>query len=297
MNIANIADLLKGKKKPIISLEFFPPRDNKAAERFEGVIDTLAPLGPDYVSVTFGAGGSTREGSYQLVDKLKNEKGLNVVAYLAGYGIGPDDITSILNNYQQMGIETIFAIRGDAPRDAEGFTPHPESFSYASDLLVFIKKNYQFCLGAAGYPEGHCEAESKEKDLEYLKGKVNSGAQYIVSQYFYDNRYFYDFLDRCQGIGINNTPILAGVMPIYSVKMMEALARLCGATITNQVREGLSKISPDDKKAVAAFGVDLATAQCKDLIKKGVRGLHFYTMNRSASVIEIIRRLKEEEML
>lgn len=288
-----VSNLLNTTKRPTISFEFFPARNEKAAEKFEKVIDNLAKLEPDFVSVTFGAGGSTREGSYQLVDKLIHKKGLKTVAYLAGFGLGPDEITAVLDGYKNLGVETIFVIRGDASQESDGFKPHPESLPHASDLLSFIKDRYDFCLGAAGYPEGHIEAESKEKDLEYLKLKVENGAQYIVAQYFYDNQYFFDFIERCRAMGIN-VPILPGIMPIYSVKMTETLAGLCGTTITNEVRQGLDKLPSEDKEAVANFGIDFATRQCSELLQRGVQGLHFYTMDRGKTVIEIINRLKNE---
>ena len=207
------SSLWKENQKPTISFEFFPPRTEKAAVKFEQVLDDLTALEPSLVSVTFQAGGSAREGSYQLVDKLKNEKGLNAVAYFAGYGLGPDDITSVLDNYKKLGVETIFVVRGDEPRNVDDFQAQPESFAHAADLLAFVGARYDFCMGAAGYPEGHIEAESLEKDLEYLKLKADNGAEFIISQYFYDNQYFYDFVDRCRVIGIN-VPTVAGVMPI-----------------------------------------------------------------------------------
>jgi len=291
-----VTDLWKKKKQPTISFELFPARNEKAAEQLEKVIDDLVTLQPDFVSVTFGAGGSTREGSRQLLDKLKNDKGFEVVAYFAGYGLGLDDIRSVLDSYKALGIETILAVRGDPPHDDKTFEPHPDSFLYASDILAFIKADYDFCMGCAGYPEGHIDAETKEKDLEYLKLKVDHGAQYIVTNYCYDNQYFLDFVDRCKAIGID-VPIVPGVMPIYSVKMMEMLANLCGATITDEVRNGLADLPPEDKAAVANFGIDFATQQCRELIEQGVPGLHIYTMDRSKASLEIIKRLKKEGML
>lgn len=288
-----LIDLWENKKKPTISFELFPARSAQAAEKLEKVIDNLAGLEPDFVSVTFGAGGSTREGSYQLLDKLKNEKGLEVIAYFAGYGLGPDDITSVLDSYKDLGIETILVVRGDPPHDDENFKPHPESLPHASDLLSFIGDRFDFCLGAAGYPEGHIEADSKEKDLEYLKLKVENGAQFIIANYFYTNRYFYDFVDRCRTMGIN-VPIIPGVMPVYSVKMMENLANLCGATITDELRQGLSNLPPDDKEAVLNFGIDFAINQCRELIERGVPGVHIYTMDRSKAAVQIINRLRNE---
>jgi len=290
------ADLLKENEKPVLSFEFFPPRDEKAAEKFDGVMDELEKLKPDFVTVTFGAGGSTKEGSYQLVEKLKNGRGLNVVAYLAGYGLGPEEITSVLDGYKRLGVETVFVIRGDAPRGKEDFKPHPGAFSYASDMLAYIKPKYDFCLGAAGYPEGHIEAVSRKKDLEYLKLKVDNGAEYITAQYFYDSKYFFNFVERCRAIGIG-VPVLPGIMPIYTVKMMEMMAGLCGTAITDEVKDGLAKLPPDDKEAVLNFGIDFATRQCRELLDGGVKGLHFYTMDRAGTVVAVINRLRSEGRL
>jgi methylenetetrahydrofolate reductase (NADPH) len=291
-----VTDLWTTKKQPTISFELFPARSIEAADKLEKVIDNLSAVKPDFVSVTFGAGGSTKEGSYQLVKKLKNEKGFKVVAYFACYGLGPDDITSVLNSYKELGIETILAVRGDAPKEMEGFQPHPESLPHASDLLAFLTKRYDFCLGGAGYPEGHIEAESKEKDLEFLKLKVKNGAQYIIANYTYDNRCFFDFVDKCRSLGID-VPILPGVMPIYSIKMMESLSNVCGAAITDEIRLGLAQLPPNDNQAVANFGIEFACRQCKELIENGVPGIHIYTMDRSKASVEIVTRLRKEGLI
>jgi methylenetetrahydrofolate reductase (NADPH) len=291
-----LVDLWNTQQKPTLSFELFPARTPKAAQNLEKAIDTLAGLEPDFVSVTFGAGGSTREGSYQLIEKLAKEKGLEVLGYFAGFGLGPKDITSVLDSYQALGLENILAVRGDEPRELEGFEPHPQSLPYASDLLTFISSHFDFCLGAAGYPEGHIDAQSKEKDLEILKLKVDNGAKFIVTNYFYDNRYFFAFIDRCQAAGIN-VPILPGVMPVYSIKMMEMLAGLCGATITDHLRQGLKALPEDDKQALLKFGIDFATDQCKELLHAGVVGLHIYTMDRSRSAVGIVNRLRSEGLL
>ena len=289
-------DLWGTGRKRTLSFELFPARDAKAAEKLDKVIDNLAAVEPDFVSVTFGAGGSTREGSYQLVRKLKNEKGLKVVAYFAGYGLGPNDIISVLDAYRDLGVQTVLVVRGDPPQEGEPFEPHPESLPHASDTLLFVRDRYDFCLGAAGYPEGHIEAESREKDLEYLKLKVQNGAEYIISNYCYDNGVFFDFVERCRKAEIQ-VPIVPGVMPIYSVKMMESLARLCGATITEEIRRGLSRLPEEDKKAVADFGIEMATRQCRELIEWGVPGIHIYTMDRSKASVEIVNRLRQDGLL
>ena len=291
MRVANLYE--KSGLHPLLSFEFSRPKNEMAAANLDRTLDSLTRLSPDYVSVTFGAGGSSREGSYELLDTLKNKRGLNVVAYIAGIGLGPEEVLEALDKFKSIGVETVFVIRGDAPTWDENYKPHPDAMLYASDLLKFIKSRYDFCLGAAGYPETHMEAVSPEKDLDYLKLKVDEGAEYIVAQYFYDNQYFCDYLDRVQANGIN-VPVVPGVMPIYTVKMTENLARICGTTITEKVRNGLDSLPPEDKEAVLQYGINLATDQCKDLLKHGVPGLHFYTMNRGKSIVGIMDKLKAD---
>ena len=282
-------------KKNVISMEFFPPRNEKTASVFGKTIDELSQLDPDYMSVTFGAGGSTREGSYQTVKELMIDKKMPTVAYIAGYGLGPNEIMEVLDKYKELGVETIFVIRGDKPRD-DGFSAHPDSFSYASDMISFIKARYDFTLGCAGYPEGHVEAESIDKDLKFLKLKVDNGAEYVVAQYFYDNAFFFDYVDKCRALGIT-VPIIPGVMPVYTIKMTNMLSKVCGSTITDELKSKIDAVDPEDKEAVLDMGIDFAVDQCKGLLKEGVPGLHFYTMDRSQSTAEIINRLKKDNLL
>jgi methylenetetrahydrofolate reductase (NADPH) len=291
-----LTDLWKKSSKPTLSFELFPAKTEQAAQRLEKTILDLAELKPDFASVTFGAGGSTREGSYQLLKALKGEHDLEVLGYFAGYGLGPDQITDALDRYQQLGIENILIVRGDVPREDEGFTPHPDSFQYASELLEFVRPKYDFCIGVAAYPEGHIEADSLASDLGYLRRKVDLGAEFIITNYAYDNRYFFDFVSRARTAGIN-LPILPGVMPIYTEKMMKFLARLCGATITPQIKQGLADIPEEDKQAVLDFGIEYAYQQCKGLLEGGVPGVHIYTMDRSKSVVEIVSKLREDGFL
>jgi len=278
-------------KKPIVSLEFFPPRDEKAAAAFGTLLDALAVHQPDYMSVTFGAGGSTRDGSYQTVKQILKDKQQPTVAYIAGYGLGPDEIRDVLDKYKELGVQTIFVIRGDQPRETD-FAPHPECFTYAADMIAFIKKHYDFTLGCAGYPEGHIEAESLEKDIDWLKKKVDNGAEYIVTQYFYDNAFFYEYVDKCRARGIH-VPIVPGIMPVYSVKMTQMLSKVCGSSITAKLRQRLDDVDDEDKEAVLNLGIEFATEQCRDLLESGVPGLHFYTMDRSRTTDEILKRLKQ----
>jgi methylenetetrahydrofolate reductase (NADPH) len=290
-----LTELWQSRQRPTISFELFPARSEKAAAKLPATIDELAALGPDFVSVTFGAGGSTREGSRQLVEELMTGHGLMTVAYFAGYGLAPSDVFSVLDDYKALGVENVLVVRGDAP-ESEDFVPHPESLPHASDLMALIRPRYDFCLGVAGYPEGHIAAESREKDLDYLKLKVDLGADYVVTNYCYDNRFFFDFAARCRDAGIT-VPILPGVMPIFSVKMMEMLASLCGATITDEIRQGIAALPEDDKNALVAWGIDFAVRQCTELLEAGVPGLHIYTMDRSESAVGIIARLRDAGLL
>ncbi|OGF64699.1 MAG: 5,10-methylenetetrahydrofolate reductase, partial [Candidatus Fischerbacteria bacterium RBG_13_37_8] len=223
---------------------------------------------------------------------LALEKEVPVTAYLAGICLTESQVKNILDNYHAIGVQSVLCVRGDNPHDG---APAEDTgdFQHATELLTFVKSNFGFQLGAAGYPEGHVEAESKETDWDYLKLKVDKGAQYIISQYFYDNDYYYEFAENCRKRNIN-VPIVAGVMPIYSVKMMENLAAMCGATITQRVREGLAQINVEDKEAVGAFGIELALQQCRELLRNDVDGLHFYTMDRSQSVAKIVQQLRKE---
>jgi len=281
---------------PSLSFEFFRPKTEKAEENLDRTIDVLGKYNPDYMTVTFGAGGSSREGSFELIDKLKNKRGFDVVAYIAGVGMGPEDIESVLARFNDLGVENVFAIRGDEPKGDAAFQPHPNALPHASDLISFIKSRYDFCVGAAGYPEGHIEAESKDQDIDYLKLKQDSGAEYILSQFCYDNTDFYDYVDRCRSKGIT-VPVLPGIMPIYSHTMLEKVAEVCGARIPETVQKELEKISPEDKEAVQQFGIEYATQQCADLLQNGVQGLHFYTMNRAKSVDAVLNNLRDQGYL
>jgi methylenetetrahydrofolate reductase (NADPH) len=290
-----VTDIWNKSDKPTVSFEVYPARSQKAAEKLGKAIDELADLKPDFASVTFGAGGSTREGSRELIVKLKEGKSLEVIGYFAGFGLGPEDIVAVLDSYQAIGVDNILVVRGDPPHE-EDFEPHPDSFPYASDLMAFIRPRYDLCIGVAGYPEGHIDAPSKEKDIEYLKLKVDRGAEYIIANYFYDNQYFFDFVKRCRANGIE-IPILPGVMPIYSVKMMETLAALCGATIIDEVHQGVEELPEGDKEALITFGIEYAVRQCVELLREGAPGLHIYTMDRSESTKGIVNRLRSEGLL
>jgi methylenetetrahydrofolate reductase (NADPH) len=290
-----VTKLWKPGNKPTIAFEFFPPKTPKAAENLANAVARLAECRPDFVSVTFGAGGSTREGSRQLAEKLHRTLGLDVIAYFAGYGLGPEEITAVLEDYRAAGVENVLVVRGDPPRDPD-FRPHPDSLTYATDLLAFIRPRFPFCLGAAGYPEGHVKAASKDSDADFLKRKVDEGAEYVLTNYFYDNRFFFDYLERVRSRGVT-VPIIPGVMPIYGVKLTDTLAATCGASVPDSLRHLLAKLSDEDKEGVTAFGIEYAADQCRELLAAGVPGLLFYTMDRWESTAGVVHLLREDGLL
>jgi methylenetetrahydrofolate reductase (NADPH) len=290
-----IVDHWKTQKKPCVAFEFYPAKTPKAEANLLQTIDRLASLAPDFATITFGAGGSTREGSRQLAARLKKQKRLDVVAYFAGYGLGREEITEVLDGYSETGVENVLVVRGDPPRDP-AFRPHPGSMTYASDLLAFIRPKFPFCLGAAGYPEGHVQAGNPERDADFLKRKVDEGAEFIITNYFYDNRFFFDYVERCRARGVT-VPILPGVMPIYTLKMTETVSGTCGASIPADLRRQLAGIPEEDKQASADFGIDFAERQSRELLAAGVPGVLFYTMNRWESVYKIVRRLQADGLI
>ena len=291
-----VTDVWNSKETPTISFEVYPARTPKAAVSFDSALKKLVQLEPDFLSVTFGAGGSTRGGSRELVERLTQEMHQKVLAYIACYGLSPQELEEVIADYRNLGVETVLTVRGDEPRDQEDFSPHADSFAHASDFLAFAKSHFDSCFGAACYPEGHIEAENRASDLDYLKQKVDLGAEFLIANYFYDNEFFFDFLERCAAKGID-IPILPGVMPIFSIKMMETLAQLCGATIPSGLRDGLGGLPEDDKEALTDFGVDYAVEQCRGLIGAGVPGLHIYTMDRSKSASKILGRLRADGLV
>lgn len=279
------------QKGATFSFEFFPPKSNEAVEELIVRARDLGGLRPSFVSVTYGAGGSTRDRTRELVVRLQDEVGLCTAAHLTCVGHSREELTDILQNYQKRGIENIVALRGDAPQETAGFTPHPEGLRYGSELVKLIRDRFndRFSVAVAGYPEGHPETPNKLADMDNLKRKVDAGADVVITQLFFENRDFYDFRERCDLAGIN-VPIVAGIMPVLSRKGILRMAGLCGARIPARLLGRLQKAGDHDEN-VAAIGIDWAVQQCRDLLDHQVRGIHFYTLNRSSATMEIYRRL------
>ena len=272
------------------SFEFFPPRTTEAAATLRNTIEELVPLQPAYVSVTYGAGGSTRQLTHDLVVSLQQETCLNVVCHLTTVGSSQDEIHSILKKYSDSDIQNIMALRGDPPRDKNNpessFIPLPNGFNNATQLVAFIKKHFpNMGIGVAGYPEGHPGTPNRLKEMDYLKAKVDAGADYICTQLFFDNHHFYDFRERCLLAGIN-VPILAGIMPVTSIKSMHRMSELSGGTVF-PAKLQRAMYRSDDPDAAERVGIHWATHQVLDLLDNNVRGIHFYTLNKSKATRQI----------
>jgi len=285
----NIRDIL-GRQQPCFSFEFFPPRTREAGEQLYKTIEDLVPLRPSYVSVTYGSGGSTRELTHDLVIRIREHTQLAVVAHMTCVGAAQEEIGSILRAYQDHGIENIMALRGDPPRGETSFVQPPGGFAHAADLVAFTRQHFpSMGIGVAGFPEGHPETPNCLKEMDHLKAKVDAGADYICTQLFFDNRDFYDFCERCEIAGIR-VPIIAGLMPVTSIRGMARMAELAlGARFPARLTRSLVRAKDDEY--VERVGIHWATEQVRDLIDHGVRGVHFYTLNRSKATLRIYETL------
>lgn len=285
----HIREILQ-QPKPLISYEFFPPKTEESSQALFQTIKDLMPLKPAYVSVTYGAGGSLRQLTHDLVVRLQKETELTIVSHLTCVGASRDDIRQILERYDESGIQNIMALRGDPPKGQTSFVQAENGFAYATELVAFIKKQFpRMGVGVAGFPEGHPATPNRLIEIEHLKAKIDAGADYICSQMFFDNRDFYDFCERCELAGIQ-VPIIAGIMPITSRKGMERMADLSlGCRFPARLIRSVSRATSDDQ--VAAVGVHWATEQVRDLIDNGVAGVHLYTLNRSKPTLKIYEAL------
>lgn len=288
------------QKTPTFSFEFFPPRTEAAQQRLRDNVTELKALGPTFVTCTYGAGGSTREKTGQIVAELGRELGVPAAAHLTCVGNSREQLIEVLEGFRELGITNIVALRGDAPAaSASGgasggvgqFEPHPEGLRYANELVALIRERFgdAFGIAVAGYPEGHVETPCRLTDMDNLKRKVDAGADVVMTQLFFDNRDFYDFVERCELAHIA-VPIVAGIMPIVTRAGILKMAGLCGARLPSKLLKKLQAAGDDDEK-VSRIGIDWATQQCHDLLEHHVRGIHFYTLNRSNATIEIYRRL------
>ena len=285
-----IRDLL-GSNGPVFSFEFFPPKTEAGEQGLYQTIERLRELRPAFVSVTYGAGGSTRDKTLELVRRIKHEIGIEAMAHLTCVGADRDEIHAVLERLAASGIENVLALRGDPPRDQGAFVRPAHGFGFAAELVQFIgERGFEFCLGGACYPEGHVECQDRERDLTHLKHKVDCGLQFVITQLFFDNTDYFAFVDRARTRGIR-VPIIPGIMPITNLGQIERFTAMCGARIPEGLRTRLQEVRDDDE-AVRAVGVDHATAQCRNLLDRGAPGIHFYTLNQSSATRAILERLR-----
>ena len=283
---------LLARGRPTFSFEFFPPKTEDAAKQLEQTIADLRELQPSFVSVTYGAGGSTRERTIEIVTRVKREHGIEAMAHLTCVGSTREDLGAVLAKISDSGIENVLALRGDPPKGQTEFKPVDGGFQYASELVRFIRhrRNSALCLGGACYPEKHPECGNPAVDLQNLKRKVDEGLDFVITQLFFNNRHYFEFVDRARRIGID-VPIVAGIMPITNASQVERFMVSCGATIPFELGEELDR-RRGDPQAVMELGIAHATAQCIELLDKGAPGIHFYTLNRSTATREIYAALQ-----
>jgi len=276
----------------VFSFEFFPPKTEAGATSLERTVRELADLTPSFVSVTYGAGGSTRQKTLDIVQWIQREAHITAMAHLTCVGATQDEIGAVIDRLVEAGIENIMALRGDPPAGQERFVATAGGFSFASDLVAFIRRRYgdRMCLGGACAPEGHIECRDLDRDIEHLRAKVDAGLDFIVTQLFFDNRFYFDFVARARAAGIT-VPVVPGIMPIRNVASVERMTKLSGASIPPALFAELDRCRGDDT-AVAALGVAHATAQCVELLRGGAPGLHFYTLNQSPATRVILTALK-----
>ncbi len=280
-----IAELFT-QKRPLCSFEFFPPKTEEGFAALYTTIADLKRLNPDYVSVTWGAGGSTRRKTIELVSQIQNEIDITAMAHFTCVGATREDLTQSLDRMHDAGIANVLALSGDLP---EGYVQPPDGFRYASELIAFIRTKWNFCLAGGCYPETHPAAASPETDLKNLVHKVNQGLDFLITQLFFDNEVYFAFVERARTAGIT-IPIVPGIMPIVSEKGVRRMTQLCGASIPNELNARLLACE-QDPACIQELGITWATQQCQDLLKRGAPGLHFYTLNQSPATRRIHERL------
>ncbi len=275
--------------KPEISFELFPPKTPDASEKLFDTVEELKRFKPAFFSMTYGAAGSTRDLTLELCDRLKNRSRVETMCHLNIVGESRGSIRANLTRLKEMGVCNILALRGDPPKDQPDFKPHPDGFTSSVELIQEIRKDPWFSIAVTGFPEVHPEAKDRAADITYLKKKLAAGGCVVITQLFFDNAYFFDFLEHARRAGIT-APIVPGILPILSSQQVRRFASLCGSTIPPAVDKDLKKYENDDEGAVR-YGIELATKLCEGLLKAGVPGLHFYVLNRSRSVEAVFKNI------
>lgn len=276
---------------PLFSIEFFPPKSDASAEQLLRTAERLRAYSPDFASITYGAGGSTRSRTLKYARSLQEDYGYNVMPHLTCVGHSRDELKQIIAEFKEAGLSQIMALRGDPPKGETDFTPHPDGLSFANELVHLINEVYPECvLGVAGYPEKHPEAASAALDLLNLKRKVDAGADFVTTQLFFDNQSYFDFVDNCRRAGIT-LPVLPGLMSIASREQAIRFCAMCGTAIPAELDARLLAAG-EDKAAVEAVGIEWTYQQARELLEKGAPGLHLYIMNRAEPAVELMQKLQ-----
>jgi methylenetetrahydrofolate reductase (NADPH) len=280
-----------------VSVEFFPPKTEEGARQIMRTAQALKPFGINFVSITYGAGGSTRERTIEYGELLKQLFDYDVMPHLTCVGHSRAELKTVLERYRAAGFQAIMALRGDPPKGETEFKPHPDGLGYASELVAFIRENFgsDFTLGVAGYPENHPESPDGASDLKWLQHKVAQGADFITTQLFFDNADYYRFVESCRAAGIT-VPVLPGIMPPLSLAQAKKFCAFCQSQLPAELEAKLAACG-DDEAAGQAAGVDWAFGQISDLLKNGAPGFHLYILNRSESALELFERLRSEKLL
>jgi methylenetetrahydrofolate reductase (NADPH) len=285
-----IDEIIATSDGPVFSFEFFPPKTDEGERKLRATLDSLRALEPDFVSVTYGALGSTRGRTVDLTHWIKQDLGIEAMAHLSCVGSSRDELKLILDGMRQAGIENVLALRGDAPAGETSWKPHPHGLRYSTELAELIRAGYPFSIGAACFPEVHPEAPDLAHDLHFLKRKVDSGVSFLITQLFFDNELYVRFVEEVRATGIE-VPIIPGIMPITDVAQIKTITGRCGATIPDRLLDAL-EWRASDPEAVHGLGVAYATLQCAELLARGAPGIHFYTLNRSHATRAILSALR-----
>ncbi len=285
-----IDDILADAEEPVFSFEFFPPKTEEGERNLRTTLEDLKAFEPDFVSVTYGAGGSTRGRTIGLTKWIKQELGIEAMAHLTCVDASTDDLRSVLDDISAAGIENVLALRGDPPRGETEWRPHPSGLHHSAELVSLIRERYPVSVGAACFPEGHLEAPDLAHDIGYLREKVEAGASFLITQLFFDSERYFSFVEEARAAGID-VPILPGIMPVTDLRQIKTITGMCGATLPAPLLEAL-EWRAEDPTAVLELGVAYATLQCAELLARGAPGIHFYTLNRSPATRAILSALK-----
>jgi methylenetetrahydrofolate reductase (NADPH) len=288
--VARIDEIIAGKDAPVFSFEFFPPKSDEGEANLRRALRELSPLAPDFVSVTYGAGGTTRDRTVDIVASLRQEFGLEAMAHFTCVNATVDELRTTLSRMRDAGVENVLALRGDPPEGQERWTQTEGGLEHSSELVALIASEFDFSIGAACFPETHIDAVDAQTDLRHLKEKVDAGARFLVTQLFFENEFYFDFVGRAREAGID-VPIIPGIMPITNVSQIKRITALCGSEIPARLRYALESRA-DEAEAVAELGVAYATLQCAELLAEGAPGVHFYTLNRSPATRAILGALR-----